>query len=62
MKLLRVAYVEVFETLFGGHGPCPACGSNNVALLATTNEWKNRCGECRVRFNDANEVLREEAG
>ena len=61
MKLIEAGAVEVFIKPIGGNfGPCPVCGSDNVYLLATTNEWKWRCNNpsgCRARFNDAGEVL-----
>ena len=58
-KLLTVHHVEVFIKPIGGNfGPCPVCGSQDVSLLSTTNEWKYRCNDasgCRVRFNEAGE-------
>ncbi len=57
-RLIKVDAVEVFTKPIGGHfGPCPVCGSENVSLLGTTNEWKYRCESCRNRFNEKGVVL-----
>ncbi len=53
-----VGQVSVFEKLFDPGRACPICGSTNSALLATTNEWKYRCRECDVRFNEKGEALK----
>ena len=59
-KLLTVDAIDVFIKPIGGGPSCPACGAKDANLLATTNEWKYRCGECRARFNEARELLNDE--
>lgn len=34
---------------------CPICGAS-AAWLSTTNRWDNKCGTCRIRFDDANVI------
>lgn len=36
--------------------PCPVCGSRECHWLSTTNEWRNYCPPCDIRFNDNGEV------
>ena len=36
---------------------CPRCKSDDVQLLATTNEWEHYCLNCNIRFNDDGVIL-----
>ena len=36
---------------------CPCCGKvGGTHLLSTTNEWRNYCPRCDIRYNDKGEV------
>lgn len=35
---------------------CPKCNRDGQ-LLSTTNEWKNLCEWCDLRYNDKGEIL-----
>jgi len=38
-----------------GSVPCPQCGNPETDLLSTTNDYRNYCPACDVRFSDKGE-------
>jgi len=49
-----VSEIGIFTSEMPGQ-PCPRCGGESV-LLSTTNEWRNWCKACDIRFTDKGEI------
>lgn len=54
-----VGEIGIFTKCDFPAGQCPQCRGNTV-LLGTTNEWKNWCKDCDIRFSDKGEIYGRE--